>query len=87
MLRRIAASGESRDEQFADLLSTLVTGREDRPDVIRDDDAGLLIAGHETSAAALTWAFAALAPRPDLSKRSGLKSSPHAEPGASHCAT
>jgi len=51
-----------------DLLGTLVAGREDQPDAIRDDVAGLLIAGHETSAAALTWTFASLAPRPDLVK-------------------
>lgn len=49
-----------------DLLGTLVAGREDQPEAIRNDVAGLLIAGHETSAAALTWAFAALAPRPEL---------------------
>ncbi len=49
-----------------DLLATLVEGREDRPDAIRDDVVGLLIAGHETSGAALTWACALLAERPQL---------------------
>ncbi|WP_308915992.1 cytochrome P450 [Jannaschia sp. LMIT008] len=49
-----------------DLLATLVEGREDQPDAIRDDVVGLLIAGHETSGAALSWAFALLAQRPDL---------------------
>jgi cytochrome P450 len=69
VLRRIAAGGEGRDDRVVDLLGTLVAGREDRPEVIRDDVAGLLIAGHETSAAALSWAFAALALRPDLVER------------------
>ena len=52
-----------------DLLATLVDGRQDNPEAIRDDVAGLLIAGHETSAAALSWAFPLLAPRPDLAAR------------------
>jgi hypothetical protein len=45
----------------AHLISSLIEHHEGRADAIRDDAMSLLIAGHETSGALLTWAFAMLA--------------------------
>lgn len=47
-----------------DLLSMLIDQHGDDVAAIRDDSMSLLIAGHETSGAALTWLFACLAGHP-----------------------
>lgn len=48
----------------AHLISSLIEHHEGRAEAIRDDAMSLLIAGHETSGALLTWAFAMLAAFP-----------------------
>lgn len=48
----------------AHLISSLIEHHEGRAHAIRDDAMSLLIAGHETSGALLTWAFAILAAFP-----------------------
>lgn len=48
----------------AHLISSLIEHHEGRAQAIRDDAMSLLIAGHETSGALLTWAFAMLAAFP-----------------------
>jgi cytochrome P450 len=48
----------------AHLISSLIEHHEGRADAIGDDAMSLLIAGHETSGALLTWAFAMLATFP-----------------------
>lgn len=48
----------------AHLIFSLIKHHEGRAQAIRDDAMGLLIAGHETSGALLSWAFAMLAAFP-----------------------
>lgn len=52
-------------EDGGDLLSMLVEQHRGDARAIRDDAMSLLIAGHETSGALLSWAFAALADAPE----------------------
>jgi len=64
----VARHGGSRHD---DLLGTLLEAREagvfdDR--AVRDEVMTLLLAGHETTALALTWAFHLLATHPDLDR-------------------
>ncbi|WP_255195966.1 cytochrome P450 [Halorarius litoreus] len=46
-----------------------VTGERLSPDVLRQEVLGLLIAGHATTSAALTWAFYLLAAHPEVQER------------------
>jgi enediyne biosynthesis protein E7 len=55
---------DSKDDG-AYLISSLIEHHERRASAIRDDAMSLLIAGHETSGALLTWTMAALASHPD----------------------
>lgn len=63
--------GSATDAQPADLLSALLntidadTGQQLDDRAIRDEVLTLLIAGHETTASALTWAWHLLATHPD----------------------
>lgn len=62
--------GASDDRK--DLLSILIEEHEGDFTAIRDDSMSLLIAGHETSGALLTWIFACLARHPNwLTKLQG----------------
>lgn len=61
-------------EQRHDLLSMLLEARDDDGQAmtdrqIRDEVLTLLIAGHETTAVALTWAFLLLGDHPDAERR------------------
>jgi cytochrome P450 len=62
-----------RDEDRGDLLSTLLLARDDgRPlsdRQVRDEVMTLLLAGHETTALALTWAWLLLDRTPDVRRR------------------
>lgn len=58
--RRLEEGGGDR----GDLLSMLVDQHDGDPQAIRDDAMSLLIAGHETSGALLTWLFWALIEHP-----------------------
>ena len=52
-------------DDSGDLLSMLIDQHRRDPRAIRDDAMSLLIAGHETSGALLSWTFAALADEPE----------------------
>jgi cytochrome P450 len=62
-----------RDEDRGDLLSTLLLARDDgRPlsdRQVRDEVMTLLLAGHETTALALTWAWLLLDRTPDVRRQ------------------
>lgn len=58
-------AGLQRSEPSADLLASLIEHHDGRFADIRDDVMSLLIAGHETSGALLSWLFACLAMYPD----------------------
>jgi cytochrome P450 len=67
--RRAAAGGTGSDGDGDDLLSLLLDARDDRGQPlderqIRDEVVTMFFAGHETGAAALTWAFYLLAQHP-----------------------
>lgn len=57
--------GLQRAEPSTDLLASLIEHHNGRFTDIRDDVMSLLIAGHETSGALLSWLFACLARYPD----------------------
>ena len=61
-LKDICEGGET---DRGDLLSMLVEHHDGDPVAIRNDSMSLLIAGHETSGALLSWIFALLAQNPD----------------------
>jgi cytochrome P450 len=71
----IAGRRESTPRAFDDGLSTWlvrpdpVTGETLSPETLRQEILGLLIAGHATTSAALTWAFYLLASRPAMQER------------------
>lgn len=56
-------------EDKGDLLSILIEHHEDDQRAIEEDTMSLLIAGHETSGAVLTWLFLLLAQHPDALNR------------------
>lgn len=58
-------AGLQRTEPSTDLLASLIEHHDGRFADIRDDVMSLLIAGHETSGALLSWFFACLALYPD----------------------
>ena len=58
-------SGLRRTRPATDLLASLIEHHDGRFADIRDDVMSLLIAGHETSGALLSWLFACLATHPD----------------------
>ncbi|TXN41220.1 cytochrome P450 [Methylobacterium sp. WL30] len=60
---------EGRGEDRGDLLAMLVQQHDGRLKSIRDDAMSLLIAGHETSGALLSWLFLALVEHPGWRKR------------------
>lgn len=57
--------GLQRTEPSTDLLASLIEHHDGRFADVRDDVMSLLIAGHETSGALLSWLFACLAVYPD----------------------
>lgn len=71
----IAGRRESTPRAFDDGLATWlvrpdpVTGETLSPETLRQEILGLLIAGHATTSAALTWAFYLLASRPAVQER------------------
>ncbi|MCW5725153.1 MAG: cytochrome P450 [Maricaulaceae bacterium] len=73
--RRSAAAGAGGGEEAADLLSFLLAARypdADRPlsrRDVRDNVLSLIIAGHETTAIALSWALYLAASAPDVQER------------------
>jgi cytochrome P450 len=62
--RRLAALRDAGDQDHGDLLSMLVQQHAGDAAAIRDDSVSLLIAGHETTGALLSWLFACLARSP-----------------------
>ena len=58
-------AGLKRTEPSTDLLASLIEHHEGQFTDIRNDVMSLLIAGHETSGALLSWLFACLATNPD----------------------
>jgi cytochrome P450 len=73
IVRRMAAARRADGRDRGDLLSTLVLAGDDGPamtdDQIRDQIVTLLLAGHETTANALTFAWHLLAADPDVEAR------------------
>jgi PHYB activation tagged suppressor 1 len=65
---RAQASGEQSTPVMRSLLEALAAGTLSR-DEVRDEIFGLLIAGHETSATALTWIIALLAKHQDIQRK------------------
>ncbi len=74
-LRRIIrARAAEPDRGRADILSLLLAARDEQgvamtEDELRDELITMLIAGHETTATALSWAFACVLDRPDVEAR------------------
>jgi len=69
--RRRRASARARTDDGDDLLSLLLDARDDRgrpldERQVRDEVVTMFFAGHETGAAALTWAFYLLAQHPHV---------------------
>ncbi len=60
---------ESEGNKHLDLLSILIEHHEKDAEQIEDDVMSLLIAGHETSGAMLSWLFLLLAQHPDILKK------------------
>jgi cytochrome P450 len=74
VIYRLIAQRRSENVDRGDLLSMLLAARDDdgrpMPDaLIRDEALTLLLAGHETTANALTWTFDALARKPEAEAR------------------
>lgn len=72
--RRRAASGHSTSEDSADAMALLLAARDERGQPLsfaelRDELITLLVAGHETTATALCWAFVFLLRDPPLHER------------------
>jgi cytochrome P450 len=60
---------DSGHEDHGDLLSMLIEQHDGQLTPVRDDAMSLLIAGHETSGALLSWLFLALVEHPSWRKR------------------
>jgi cytochrome P450 len=60
---------ESGHEDHGDLLSMLIEQHDSQLTPVRDDAMSLLIAGHETSGALLSWLFLALVEHPSWRRR------------------
>lgn len=74
VLRRIIREHEQAGRDLGDVVSMLVAARDEEggkltTEQIRDQLLTLFIAGHETSANALTWAFYLLAQHPDVTRK------------------
>jgi len=74
MLQGLVADRRSRPDERDDVLATLLRARDahGRPlsvDYIRDSLVSLILAGHETTAAELCWAFQLLAHHPGVQDR------------------
>jgi cytochrome P450 len=74
VLRRIIREHEQAGRDTGDVVSMLVSARDEEggrltTEQIRDQLLTLFVAGHETSANALTWAFYLLAQHPDVTRR------------------
>ncbi|HVV81564.1 MAG TPA: cytochrome P450 [Kofleriaceae bacterium] len=72
--RIIRARTAAPDRERTDILSLLLAARDDQgvamtEDELRDELMTMLIAGHETTATALSWAFACVLDRPDVEAR------------------
>ncbi|WP_444931113.1 cytochrome P450 [Microbulbifer sp. SSSA002] len=57
---------EQRSSEEPDLLSTLIRHHDNNSTAIEEDVISLLIAGHETSGATLSWLFILLAKHPEI---------------------
>ena len=60
---------EEQEGNNSDLLSILIAHHEGETQLIEEDVTSLLIAGHETSGATLSWLFLLLSKHPDVLKR------------------
>jgi cytochrome P450 family 135 len=74
LYEEIEARRAASDEDRRDVLSRLMASRDDQgpamSDIeLRDEVVGLLVAGHETTATALAWAFERLSRSPDVLAR------------------
>lgn len=71
LIERRRREGGDRGDALSMLLAASQAEREDRPDdrQLRDEVMTLFLAGHETTANALTWAFYLLAHHPDVDAR------------------
>jgi cytochrome P450 len=68
------ARGRSQPCEFDDLLQMLLDFRDEQgrpmdPTLVRDEVASIFLAGHETTAITLTWAFYLLEKHPDAEAR------------------
>lgn len=74
-LRTIIAERRRTGEDAEDLLSMLMNARDDETgesmsdDQLRDEAMTIFLAGHETTANALAWAFHLLSTHPDVERR------------------
>jgi cytochrome P450 len=71
VIARIVNERRSRDEDAGDLLSMLMLARDEHghpmsDQQLRDEAITILLAGHETTALALSWAWVFLASHPDV---------------------
>ncbi len=80
LVGRLVADRRADPTDRGDLLSMLVAARDEEGDgrgltdeEIRDEVMTLLLAGHETTANALSWTFHLLAHRPDVAERCALE--------------
>lgn len=76
VLLEIIAAGRARGEpsEFEDLLQMLLEFRDEQgrpmdPVLVRDEVASIFLAGHETTAITLTWAFHLLEKHPDVEEQ------------------
>jgi cytochrome P450 len=74
LVYRIIAERRQQDEHAPDLLAMLLEARDDdgrgmTDRQLRDEIITLLLAGHETTAIALTWTFVLLAQHPSVAAR------------------
>ena len=72
--RMMGERGRSAAAEPADMLDLLIAARDESgaglsPEEIRDQVVTFIVAGHETVASALTWAWALVADRPDVQRR------------------
>ncbi len=89
ILTRIIKEHERRHADTGDVVSMLVEARDEEggrltTEQIRDQLLTLFVAGHETSANALTWAFYLLAQHPEVTRKllAELERELHGEPPA-----
>ena len=74
IVNQIIAERRQSGQRCDDLLDMLLAARDEdgsamSPKQVRDEVMTLLLAGHETTANALTWTFYALGPHPDIEAR------------------